>query len=103
MIHYTKKHLYDITKKLYYLIRHSDGRIQFVKLSGRVAGYYYKGTGEIEIDYRKDIISTLIHESLHKWHPEWKEKDVYRHENRIVNSLSHRQIYNLIKIIGENL
>lgn len=103
MIHYTRKKLYDITKKLYYLIRHSDDGIQFVKLGRGVAGYYYCGTDEIEIDYRRDIIPTLIHESLHKWHPDWPHRDIYRHESRIVNSLSRRQIHNIIKAIGENL
>jgi len=103
MISYTKDQLYDITKRLYYLIRNSDERIQFVKLGGGVCGYYYRGTDEIEIDYRRDIISTLIHESLHKWYPNWSETKVYRHESRIVNLLTRRQIRNIIKAIGKNL
>lgn len=57
----------------------------------------------MEIDYRRDIVATLIHESLHKWHPKWCETKVIRHERKIVNQLTCRQFKTLMKLIASNI
>jgi len=98
-----KTDIYKITRRLYYLLRHHQDRIYFKKLSHGVYGYYDYGTEEITLDYRRDIIPTLIHESLHHWHPEWSETAVLKEEGRIMNLLTSRQIKNILKILGENV
>ena len=96
-----RKEIYNITRRLYYLLRNHKDSIYFQKIHGGIYGYYERGTEEIHIDYRREIIPTLIHEALHKWHPEWSETKVLREESRIVNALSSRQIKNILKAIGE--
>ena len=101
MIKYTKKKLAKLLKRLHYLIRNHNGRIEYKKLSGGIAGYYYRETDEIEIDYRRDIVATLIHEALHKYYPDWSETKVERHESRIVNLLTPRQFKSLIRAMAK--
>ena len=97
---YSKKDTYKITKRLYYLLRTHPDRIHFKKLYRSNYGTYDQNTHEIEIDYRRDFLSTLIHESLHHWYPEWNETTVLKHESLIINALSPRQIKNIIKVIA---
>jgi hypothetical protein len=59
-------------------------------------GEYDYGTEEITLDYRKDLLSTLIHEYLHKWHPDNSETWVLQNEQMIVNALTTRQIKRII-------
>jgi len=103
MTPYTPQYTYKITRRLYYLLRHHGDRIIYKKLRGGLSGYYEPGTEEIAIDYRGDIIPTLIHEALHYWHPTKSETWVRREESKIINSLTSRQIKNVIRIISENL
>lgn len=100
---YSKKETYLITRRLYYLLRNHSDRIHFQKLYSNVYGSYDDATHEIKIDYRRDILATLIHEALHHWHPDWNETKVRQHESLIINSLSAKQIRNIIKVIGKNI
>ena len=102
-MHYSKKDLYNITRRLYYLLREHSDRIVFQKLYQNWYGTYDWDTHKITIDFRRDILSTLIHEALHHWHPDWSETKVARHESLIINSLSITQIKNIIKVLGENI
>ena len=95
-----KLECYSFTKRLYRLLRSHPDRIDFQKLSRGVYGYYYDETEEIVIDYRRQIIPTLVHEALHHFHKDWSETRVYNEERRMMNSLTPRQIKNLIKVIA---
>jgi len=100
---YSKKQIYYITKKLYDLLKSDSTHVHFQKLYSNVSGTYEETTHDITIDYRRDIISTLIHESLHHWHPSWNETKVIRHESLIINALSPLQIRNILRAIGKNI
>ena len=101
MSKYTKKETYYITRKLYNLIRNDSYQIIFKRLWGNIYGYY---DGEdIVIDHRKDIIPTLIHECLHCWNEKWSETKVIEHERKIMNSLTPRQIRNIIRMLAKHL
>ena len=102
IIEQQKRDIYNFTRRLYYLLRKHPDNIDFRKLGGGVYGYYEPETDEITIDHRRDLIPTLIHESLHKFHPDWSETDVLHEESRIVNFLTPRQIKNIIKVLGES-
>ena len=103
MSSYSKQEIYNLTRRLYYLIRNHGDRIDFKKLSHGVYGYYETETEEITIDYRRQIVPTLIHEFLHHIHPDWCETKVLEHESKVMNSLSPKQIRNIIKVLGENI
>ena len=98
-----RQEIYSFIRNLYYFLRHHSDKIDFKKLSGGVYGYYDEEVDEITIDYRRDIIATLIHESLHHFHHDWSETNVGREESRIMNILTPKQIKNIIKIMGKNL
>jgi hypothetical protein len=93
---YSKYQLYKITSRLYKELRENPEYITMKKLKGTIHGLYNYGTLEIIIDYRKSIISTLIHEYLHKWNPDKCESWVLKHESMIMNTLTTRQIKNII-------
>jgi len=95
--------IYAFARRLYHLLRHHHDSIYFQKLYGGVLGYYEFDADKIVIDHRKDIISVLIHEVLHKWHPDWSETRVGQKEKWIMNRLTPRQIKHIIKIMGNNL
>jgi len=97
---YSKKETYKVTKKLYHLLRNHSDQIHFQKLYQNVHGSYSNETHDITVDYRRDIISTLIHEALHHWYPEWSETKVRQHESSIINALSAKQIKNILRVIG---
>ena len=80
-----KLEIYAFTRRLYYLLRHHIDHIQFQKLPLGDSGYYYPEIDEIILDHRRDIISTLIHEVLHKWHPGWSETKVLKKEKWFIN------------------
>ena len=96
---YDKKQLYAITRKIYRNLRENPDCIILKKIRGNQGEYDYT-TSEIFIDYRCNILSTLIHEYLHKWHPDKSESWVLKHEQLIVNALSTRQIRNLLGAFG---
>jgi hypothetical protein len=60
-------------------------------------------TKEITIDYRKDIIPTLIHEAIHHWHSDWSEKKVIKEEKRITNLLTPKLCISIIGAIAKNI
>ena len=100
---YSKKETYRVTKRLYYLLRTHSDQIHFQKLYQNVYGSYSNDTHDITIDYRRDIIATLIHEALHHWYPSWNETKVRQHESLIINALTARQIKNILRVIGETV
>lgn len=50
------------------------------------------GTGAITIDPKVAIVSTLLHELIHRRYPAWSEKRVARAELRALRHLSQKDI-----------
>ena len=96
---YNKKQLYRVTNRLYRELEENPDYIILRKIRG-FQGEYDGNTDEISIDYRKMLIPTLIHEYLHKWYPEKCETWILQHEALIINSLSTRQIRNILGAFG---
>jgi len=97
----SQKNIGRIIRRIcYFLCNHSEC-ICFQKLPKNICGYYDGGTEEIIIDYRKDIIPTLIHEALHLWYPNWPEKQVVKEEKRIVRNLTPNHCKNIIKALAD--
>jgi hypothetical protein len=97
----TRNETYKITHRLYGFLRNHSHTVAFKKLRG-ACGLYY-GEGKIELDYRKDVLATLVHECLHHWHEDWCETKVLIEERRIMNALSPRQIKNIIRVMGNTI
>lgn len=51
----------------------------------------------IEIDYRKELIPTLIHEMLHYMYPYWSETKVISNEKAIINNMTEFDVVILLK------
>tara|TARA_R110000824_G_scaffold12226_7_gene53569 strand:+ start:6216 stop:6530 length:315 start_codon:yes stop_codon:yes gene_type:complete len=94
MSDYPKQKLYGITSRLYHELRNNP-EIIIKKLKG-MHGEYDFSTEEITLDYRGELLPTLIHEYLHKWHPDANETWVLNEESRIVNALSKKQVKRII-------
>lgn len=71
------------------------------KLRG-VHGYCSWEEG-IELDYRKELLPTIIHECLHYIEPEWPENKVMYSESRIVNVLTEEEIILLLKTFSKKI
>ena len=99
---YKKELLHKVMSRLYADMR-ENGNVIFKKLHGKVGTFDWHGDETIEIDYRKDILPTIIHEFLHKWNPEKSESWVIKEESRIINSLSVKQVKNFIRVLAETI
>ena len=88
--------------RLHCLLRDHSDWIHFKKLKSCCA--YYDNTDDediqITLDYRKEIIPSLIHEALHHWYPKWSESKIVKHERLIVNKLTEKQVKNIIKAMA---
>jgi len=106
---YRKKFLYPFLSKMYKLIDENPQSFIYKKINvgrgkNKVIGFC--DFEEIVVDpYHTDCnpVSVTIHESLHWFYPEWKEKRVLREEKRIMQNLSrcqlkriYRKIYKLL-------
>jgi len=70
------------------------GFFTFKKLKG-VHGYCEWEEG-ILLDYRKDLIPTIIHECIHLMEPEWSEAQVCYTESRIINTIKIDDVIRLL-------
>jgi len=92
---HTQNQIYKITSRIYHELRNHGDDIVLCKLRG-IHGEYDGETDHIALDYRKDLLSTLVHEYLHKWYPEKSETWVLNNERTIVNALSTLQIKKIL-------
>jgi len=93
---YSKKQIYRITSRLYCELRDNPQYITLRKIKN-AQGLYWYDSDLIEIDYRKMLLPTLVHEYLHKWYPDKSETWVLQQEQIIMNALSTRQAKNILK------
>lgn len=89
------------TRKLYRFLRE---RPKFTFKHMRV----YRGWIDLDdspvtvtLEPRSAILTTLIHEFLHHEHPDWSESRILRMEDTLMNSLTERQVRNVVKRFAE--
>lgn len=79
------------------LVKKSD--FNFFKLKKlRGAMGYCEWEKGIILDYRRELVPTLIHECIHYLEPEWSESKVLYSEKRVVNVIDSKQITKLLKL-----
>jgi len=96
-----KKISYEFTRKIYKELKLFPEFI-FKKMRG-YSGEYDYSTDEITLDYRKELLPTLIHEYLHKWNYDKSETWVLKQEKKIINALTPKQIRNILKLLGDSI
>lgn len=84
----------QITRKTYWLLNKKPEIFRVEKIRG-TAGICDGGT--ISINYKHDILSTLFHEVLHYYHPNWSETKVLCNESYIINNIGKRRAVNVLK------
>ena len=67
------------------------GRIVEARLrasDAHIDGLCEYGSGTIYIDPRAAIVSTLLHELIHRRHPSWSESRVMKEEHRLLSQMT---------------
>ena len=57
----------------------------------------------VSLDYRKDLIPTIIHECIHLLEPTWSESQVSYSEKRVINTIIDDDIVLLLMIFVKKL
>ena len=91
------KKVYRLTSRLYKDLK-NDQQISLKKMKG-ICGLYDYDDDSIVLDFRREIIPTLIHELLHKWHPWASETKILEMERAIVNKLTAEQAKRILKYL----
>lgn len=98
----TKKQSQDLFEEIIECIGCSKkGFFNLRKLRG-VHGYCAWEDG-IELDYRKDLVPTIIHECVHFIREDWSESQVCYAEKRIINAISEEDVILLLKMFCKKL
>lgn len=66
-------------------------------------GFYDCLTTDITLDYRDQIIPTIIHEVIHHIHSDWSETQVLQLESNLINGFTDGQIRTIIKKFANRL
>ena len=94
-----KKVVKKIVRQVHNVFNDPDWTFEYKKLKNK-CGVMDPGTWTITLDFRRDLVPSIIHECLHVRYPTLTEKQVSKIEQMIANSLSLRQVRGiLIKII----
>lgn len=98
----TKKEAIDIFNKVLDCIKkQKKGYFILKKLRG-VHGYCEWEDG-ILLDYRKELVPTLIHECLHLLEPDWPEAQVMYTEKRVINAITEDDVKVLLKCFSKKI
>lgn len=57
----------------------------------------------VEIDHRRDVVSTAYHECVHYLYPDWCETQVLYTESRLMNTLTVLEITTFLKYLAIKL
>lgn len=98
----TKVDCNKIFKRVIRLIETSDLKFFKLKKLKGIMGYCEWENG-IGLDYRRELIPTLVHECIHFLYPKWSETQVLYAEKRVINSATIKQVIKLIKVFSDKL
>jgi len=72
-------------------------------VAGEIEGWDRNGRVIITLNPKCDVVSTMMHEFLHYRHPSFCESKIRKLELKLMNSLSDRQIKNILKRVANYL
>jgi hypothetical protein len=90
-----------INKIIKFLKSKPSSFFQFKKIHGRTTGFF-KGD-HIELDFRKDLVQSTIHECLHAINPDWSETKVIKLEKAIVKEITNIQVATILQILARKI
>ena len=90
---------YKLVSRIYRELKNNSD-IYFKKLNDCQGEYDPDGSDEIILDYRKELLPTLIHEFIHKFHPTKKEPWIIKKEKFIMKRLSPMEAKRLITLLS---
>lgn len=108
----TLRRLYRIVSRIYRMFNHEGWRVRYARIrndrefcerhevSADVVGVCDYGRKILWVDYREDILSTIVHESLHAIYPELREYEIVRLEKMVMSNLSPLQAKRLIRHVN---
>lgn len=97
----TKDQLSDLYEQVLKLVKTKPPEFfNLRKMNGTVGLCYWT---DIELDYRRDIIPTAIHELLHYLYPDWSESDIKYAESRLINFCSPLQVAMFLKHLANKI
>lgn len=71
--------------------------------AGTIDGWDRHGKVIITLNPKCDVVSTIVHEYLHYRHPKTCESSIRKLEKKLMNSLSDRQVKNILKRVAKYL
>jgi hypothetical protein len=74
---------------------------QFKRIYGHTTGFF-KGD-HIELDFRKDLIQSVVHECVHALHPELSETKVLAMERAIIKIITNIEVAEILIILGKKI
>jgi hypothetical protein len=97
----TKKQIYEIHEKCVNLVKRKPAEFfSFRKMRASVGLCNWT---DIELDYRRDLLSTAYHECVHYLFPDYSESMVKYIESRIVNVCDPLDLAYFLKILSNKL
>ncbi len=108
----TRRFARKLANRCITLLESGKWRVMYIDMDGRPEvclpyGLDHKAVGTCDyakktlfIDFRRDVISTLVHELLHARFPDWPESLVAEREKTVMEYLSPRQARKLHLAMG---
>jgi len=82
-------------RRCYRLLADPDTVLKHKKFKGCLHGIAFAAIQGMAVDFRKDALSTIIHECLHLLYPHLPEKSILQMETGIVDNISQLHFQNL--------
>jgi hypothetical protein len=96
----TKRQADYYLHRCYKLLADEETTLKHRKFRGNLHGIAYGVIQAAIVDFRKDALSTVLHELLHLLYYDWSEKKIRDTEAGIVNHMTQRQWQTLCYRIG---
>ena len=74
---------------------------RFKKIRGQTTGYC--DWDYIALDFRKDLVQTILHECTHYLYPELSESKVIKREKELMKVITNLQVAELLQIISRKI
>lgn len=87
----------NIARKTYWLLNNRPDMFKIEKMRG-TSGKCDYDADQILLHYKYDILSTLFHEVLHYYYPDWSEAKVLRNEKWVIDNIGKRRAVNILKL-----
>ena len=97
----TKREIFKIHEKCVNLVKSKPA--EFFQLKKLRASVGLCNWTDIELDYRRDLLSTAYHECVHYIFPDYSESTVRYIESRIVNCCDPLDMAYFLKILSNKL